>query len=79
MKKIINYLTNKGVFFQLFFLVLIVLVAFLLRSKLYLLGDFNYNLDQSRDLLLVKNVVEKHKLILIGGRSGFGGIFHGPL
>lgn len=79
MKKIINYLNNKKYFFHVFFLILIIFIAFLLRSKLYFLGDFNYNLDQSRDLLLVKDIVEKHKLTLIGGRSGFGGIFHGPL
>jgi len=79
MKKIINYLKSKRNFIHIFFLISIILIAFLLRSKQYLFGDFNYNLDQSRDLLLVKDIVEKHKLTLIGGRSGFGGIFHGPL
>lgn len=79
MKKIVNYLKNKNNLFNLLLLFSIVLIAFLLRSKQYLLGDFNYNLDQSRDLLLVKEIIENHKLTLIGGRSGFGGIFHGPL
>ncbi|MFH0979681.1 MAG: glycosyltransferase family 39 protein [Candidatus Roizmanbacteria bacterium] len=79
MKKTIDHIRNKRNILHIFFLLSILIIAFLLRSKLYLQGDFNYNLDQSRDLLLVKDIVEKNKLTLIGGRSGFGGIFHGPL
>src|SRR6185295_42021 len=38
-----------------------------------------YLSDQSRDLLLAKSIVVDHKLTLIGGRTGFGGLFHGAL
>lgn len=57
----------------------ILLLAFLLRFKLFAYGDFYFFQDQSRDLLLVKQVAEQGKIILIGARTGFGGIFHGPL
>lgn len=57
----------------------IVILAFFLRSHMFLSGDFYYLLDQARDLLLAKQVAIDHKLMLIGARSGVGGIFHGPL
>jgi hypothetical protein len=57
----------------------IILVALLLRIKMFLSGDFYLLADQGRDLQLVKDIVINHKLTLIGGHSGFGGIFHGPL
>src|SRR5260221_8595897 len=60
-------------------LLLLLVVAFFLRSKMILHGDFYYLVDQARDLLLTKNVVIDHKLILIGARAGLGGLFHGPL
>lgn len=53
--------------------------AFLLRSHVYLKGDFLYLIDQARDLLLVKEIAVNHDMPLIGARSGLGGIFHGPL
>lgn len=57
----------------------ILLLALFLRSSIYIHNDFNFFLDQSRDLMLVKEIVVEHKLPLIGARSGIGGIFHGPL
>jgi 4-amino-4-deoxy-L-arabinose transferase-like glycosyltransferase len=65
-----------------FFLVLfplILLLAFLLRANLYVHHDFNFFLDQARDMMLVKQIAFDHKMTLIGARSGLGGIFHGPL
>src|SRR5947209_19258637 len=58
---------------------LLLLFAFLLRSKMLLNGDFYYLLDQSRDMLLAQNIVIGHKLTLIGARTGLGGLFHGAL
>ncbi len=55
------------------------LLAFLIRFQPFIHGDFFFFQDQSRDLLLVKQVVEQSKIILIGSRTGFGGLFHGPL
>jgi hypothetical protein len=57
----------------------VLLLAFLLRVRLFLTGDFYFLLDQARDLMLVKEIVVNHDLPLIGARSGIGGIFHGPL
>jgi hypothetical protein len=65
--------------FSLVCLFSIVLIAFLLRSRDYLNGDFFYFLDQARDLSLVKDIVYNNHIVLIGGRAGLGGIFHGPL
>lgn len=59
--------------------ILILILGLLLRSREYFRGDFNYFLDQSRDLLLVRQIVESKHLALIGARSGLQGIFHGPL
>ncbi len=58
---------------------LIFIIAFLMRWKLFAFGDFLFFQDQSRDLLLVKEIMEKGHIILIGARTGFGGLFHGPL
>lgn len=59
--------------------ILILLFAFLLRSNLYIHGDFNFFLDQARDMMLVKDIVVNKDIPLIGARTGMGGIFHGPI
>lgn len=61
------------------FLFIVILLAFFLRSSMFLNGDFYMLADQGRDLQLVKQIVVDHKLTLIGGHAGFGGLFHGPL
>lgn len=78
-----NRLTNqmklsKGISYRIFLLG-VLLLAFFLRFKDVLNGDFFYGLDQARDLLLVKEMFVNHRPTLIGGRAGFGGLFHGPL
>lgn len=60
-------------------LLLLLVFGFLLRSKIFLNGDFYYLVDQARDMLLAKSIVVDHKLTLIGARTGLGGLFHGPL
>jgi hypothetical protein len=57
----------------------IVILGFILRSGMFMHGDFLYLSDQARDLLLAKNIVVDHHLTLIGGRTGFGGLYHGAL
>lgn len=57
----------------------VLLLAFFNRSYLFLNQDVLILQDQGRDLLLVREVVEKLDPILIGGHTGFGGLFHGPL
>ena len=64
---------------QLFLLSIITLLAFLLRVRFFLSGDFYFLIDQARDLMLVKQIIFEHPLTLIGARTGLGGLFHGPL
>jgi hypothetical protein len=70
---------QKGLLFLLGGVVFIFVLALLLRSTLFIHGDFPYLIDQARDMLLVKGIAVDHKLTLIGARSGLGGVFHGPL
>ena len=82
MTKKIEYFIDKVVKSKIMPLMLfffIVSIGFLLRSKPYLQGNFNYFLDQSRDLLLTKQIVVDHRITLIGARAGIAGVFHGPL
>lgn len=74
-QKIITFFSKH---LNLILLGIIFLLALLLRAQPYFKGDFYYSLDQSRDLLLVKEIVTNKDITLIGGRSGIGGIFHGP-
>src|SRR5260221_2088975 len=69
-------MSNKITYLLLFILLVI---AFFLRSPMFLHGDFYLLPDQGRDLELVKSIVADHKMTLIGGHAGFGGLFHGPL
>ena len=58
----------------------LLILAFFLRSKIFIAGDFLFLPDQARDLLLVKEMVENGKLPLIGARGMSGGyVFHGPM
>jgi hypothetical protein len=58
---------------------IVVIIGFFFRSHMILAGDFWFTPDQARDMILARDVVNFHKLILIGARSGVEGIFHGPL
>mgnify|MGYP001606809380 FL=1 len=64
---------------RIFFLILIVFNIFL--SAYWLLqGDIHYDVDVSRDLLVIDDIVRNFHLTLLGPRSGaIPGIFHGPL
>ena len=62
-----------------FFLLIILVITFLLSSRMILKGDFFFLADQGRDYLLTKSIIVDHKLTLIGTHSGLGGFFHGPL
>lgn len=60
-------------------LIILLCIAFLLRSRMFLHGDFYFLPDQGRDMQLAKSIAIDHKLALIGGHAGLGGLFHGPL
>lgn len=59
--------------------ILILIVTFLLSSRMILAGDFFYLFDQARDYLLTKEIIDNKNITLIGTHSGLGGFFHGPL
>lgn len=63
---------------RILFLILIVFNVFL--SAYWLLqGDIHYDVDVSRDFLVMEDIVENRHLTLLGPRSGaIPGIFHGP-
>lgn len=43
-------------------------------------GDIHYDVDISRDFLVLKEIIDTGRLTLIGPHSGIiGGLFHGPL
>ncbi|MFH0937376.1 MAG: hypothetical protein V1808_03710 [Candidatus Daviesbacteria bacterium] len=43
-------------------------------------GDIHYDIDISRDFLVLKEIIDTGRLTLIGPHSGIiGGVFHGPL
>lgn len=60
-------------------LALLLILTFLLGSRMILAGDFFFLADQGRDILLVKDILENNLITLIGTHSGLGGFFHGPL
>jgi len=64
-------------------IICIVVWGFFLRSVELFNGNFLFGLDHGRDYLAAYNIVENHKLTLIGAEAGSGvaginGIFHGP-
>lgn len=65
-------------FFDVAFLVILFLVGFFLRSYLMDKNLF-FGPEQGRDMLVVKDIVISHKLVLIGPKTAIEGIFHGPL
>ena len=71
--------SRKTIFLSFLAIGLFVL-AFFLRSSIFLSGDFLFLPDQARDFLLVRNMVEERKPPLIGARVMSGGLFfHGPI
>lgn len=64
-------------------IVVIFIVAILLRGVEVYNGNYIFNFDAGRDLLVARSIVEQHKLTLIGaeigsGSAGINGIFQGP-
>lgn len=58
-------------------LIAIFIIALFLRA--YLIQDnLFFGPEQGRDLLVVKNIVEQHKLTLIGPRTETIGVYYGP-
>ena len=65
------------------FLLIIIAIGFSLRSVELFSKNYIFGFDHGRDYLLVKEMIDYHKLRLIGaevgaGSAGLSGIFHGP-
>src|SRR3989338_5013558 len=65
-------------------LIFISLLSLFPRAVEILNKNYVFGLDQGRDYLAVKKIVEDHKLTLIGpelgnGYSGISYVFHGPI
>ncbi|MBI4038748.1 hypothetical protein HY384_02200 [Candidatus Daviesbacteria bacterium] len=61
---------------------LLILIAFniILNAYWLLLGDIHYDIDVSRDFLVIDDIIRNNHLTLLGPRSGaIPGVFHGPL
>lgn len=61
-------------------LVVLIFINILLSAYWLLEGDIHYDVDVSRDLLVIDDIVRNRHFTLLGPRSGaIPGIFHGPL
>ncbi len=74
-------MNKTRIYFLLISMILLWGVA--LRSVELINGNFLFGLDHGRDYLAAYNIIENHKLTLIGAEAGSGvaginGIFHGP-
>ena len=54
-------------------------VCLLLGALHFGKNDIYYDTDIARDFLLWQDMVDTHKISLIGGRTSLAGVFHGPL
>lgn len=59
-------------------LIVFVILAFFLRWHL-MPGHLFFGPEQGRDFLAIRDIVESHKLTLIGSKTDVAGIFHGPI
>lgn len=58
----------------------LIMVNIVLSAYWLIMGDIHYDVDVSRDFLVINDIVANHRLTLLGPRSGaIPGIFHGPL
>src|SRR5581483_2273241 len=64
--------------FTIFFLTLLVILAFFLRF--YLIPEtLFFGPEQGIDFLSIRNIAVNHSLTLIGAKTDISGIFHGPV
>lgn len=63
---------------QFFFLIVILIFGGILRF-LFLPDNLSFLYDQGRDALIIKEIIDKGKLTLIGPATDIPGVFHGPL
>jgi hypothetical protein len=62
------------------FLLVLIVINILLSAYWLILGDIHYDVDVSRDFLVMNDIVKNLHFTLLGPRSGaIPGVFHGPL
>jgi len=61
-----------------YFLLIICLYALFLGAWPVINGDLHFHTDIARDFLLMQEITDK-KIVLIGPRADWKGLFHGPL
>ncbi len=59
-------------------LCVVAITTFLLRTQL-LKSHLFFGPEQGRDFLVIRDIVQNHKMTLIGSKTDIDGIFHGPL
>ena len=69
---------GKWKYVDLSILIVLFIIAFFLRIFLIDKNLF-FGPEQGRDMLVVKDIVLNHKLVLIGPKTAIDGVFHGPL
>ena len=63
-----------------YFLLICLLLAAVQALLPMIFGTINFHVDVARDFLVIRDIVQNHKITLIGPRSGgIPGVFHGPL
>lgn len=68
-----NYLTPTVIFLAICFVAAFFLRFYLIPQNLF----FGY--EQGRDFLAIADIVQHHKLTLIGSKTDIEGVFHGPI
>jgi len=58
---------------------LVIVICLIFGCLHFCRQDIYYDTDIARDFLLWQDMVDAHKISLIGGRSSLPGVFHGPL
>ncbi len=63
-----------------YLLAILIVLNILLSAYWLIMGDIHYDVDVSRDFLVMNDIIYNHHLTLLGPRSGaIPGVFHGPL
>lgn len=63
-----------------YFLIFCILLAAVQAILPMIFGTINFHVDVARDFLVIRDILQNHKITLIGPRSGgIPGVFHGPL
>lgn len=64
---------------QIYYIIFILIVVNVMLSAWWVFhGDIRYDVDISRDFLLIKEIIISRPITLIGSHTSVSGVFHGP-